>query len=107
MTVDQERDLVFVPTGGASPDYYGRFRLGDNKLSAQVCIAQPFKDFNVQEAVAGGVGPCLHSFNIKSTDRCVHDLEEPFNVSKILPAPAVSKAEKGDRRSTTLLSLRS
>jgi quinoprotein glucose dehydrogenase len=28
MTVDKERDLVFVPTGSASPDYYGGLRPG-------------------------------------------------------------------------------
>lgn len=30
MSVDAERDLVFVPTGSASPDYYGGERLGSN-----------------------------------------------------------------------------
>src|SRR5579864_3269590 len=36
MTVDQERDLVFVPTGSASPDYYGGRRLGNNKWANSV-----------------------------------------------------------------------
>ena len=36
MTVDQERDLVFVPTGSASPDYFGGRRLGDNKWANSV-----------------------------------------------------------------------
>ncbi len=36
MTVDLERDLVFVPTGSASPDYYGGRRLGDNKWANSV-----------------------------------------------------------------------
>jgi len=36
MTVDLERDLVFVPTGSASPDYYGGLRLGDNKWANSV-----------------------------------------------------------------------
>lgn len=31
MVVDRERDLVFVPTGSASPDYYGGMRAGDDK----------------------------------------------------------------------------
>jgi quinoprotein glucose dehydrogenase len=30
MTVDPERDLVFVPTGSASPDHWGGLRPGDN-----------------------------------------------------------------------------
>jgi quinoprotein glucose dehydrogenase len=27
MAVDNERDLIFIPTGSASPDYYGELRL--------------------------------------------------------------------------------
>jgi quinoprotein glucose dehydrogenase len=36
MTVDLERHLVFVPTGSASPDYYGGLRPGDNKWANSV-----------------------------------------------------------------------
>jgi len=36
MVVDPERDLVFVPTGSASPDYYGGLRLGDNKWANSI-----------------------------------------------------------------------
>jgi quinoprotein glucose dehydrogenase len=36
MTVDTERDLVFVPTGSASPDYYGGLRPGNNKWANSV-----------------------------------------------------------------------
>jgi quinoprotein glucose dehydrogenase len=36
MTVDPERDLVFVPTGSASPDYYGGLRPGDNKWADSI-----------------------------------------------------------------------
>ena len=36
MAVDPERDLVFVPTGSASPDYYGGMRVGDNKWADSV-----------------------------------------------------------------------
>ena len=36
MTVDRERDLVFVPTGSASPDYYGGLRPGDDKWANSV-----------------------------------------------------------------------
>jgi quinoprotein glucose dehydrogenase len=34
--VDSERDLVFVPTGSASPDYFGGLRPGDNKWADSV-----------------------------------------------------------------------
>ena len=36
MVVDQERDLVFVPTGSASPDYYGGLRPGDDKWANSI-----------------------------------------------------------------------
>jgi quinoprotein glucose dehydrogenase len=36
MSVDFERDLIFVPTGSASPDYYGGLRPGDNKWANSV-----------------------------------------------------------------------
>lgn len=36
ISVDAERDLVFVPTGSASPDYYGGLRKGDNKWANSV-----------------------------------------------------------------------
>lgn len=31
LAADVERDLVFIPTGSASPDFYGGERLGDNR----------------------------------------------------------------------------
>jgi quinoprotein glucose dehydrogenase len=36
MAVDAARHLVFVPTGSASPDYYGGLRPGDNKWANSV-----------------------------------------------------------------------
>jgi quinoprotein glucose dehydrogenase len=33
MSVDQDRGTVFVPTGSASPDFYGGTRLGDNRYA--------------------------------------------------------------------------
>jgi len=36
MAVDAERGLVFVPTGSASPDYYGGLRLGDDKWADSI-----------------------------------------------------------------------
>jgi quinoprotein glucose dehydrogenase len=36
MVVDPARHLVFVPTGSASPDYYGGLRLGDNKWANSI-----------------------------------------------------------------------
>jgi quinoprotein glucose dehydrogenase len=36
MVVDATRDLIFVPTGSASPDYFGGLRPGDNKWANSV-----------------------------------------------------------------------
>jgi quinoprotein glucose dehydrogenase len=36
ISVDAPRDLVFIPTGSASPDYYGGVRKGDNKWANSV-----------------------------------------------------------------------
>jgi quinoprotein glucose dehydrogenase len=36
LSVDAEHDLVFVPTGSASPDYFGGIRKGDNKWANSV-----------------------------------------------------------------------
>ena len=33
---DPERNLVFVPTGSAAPDYYGALRLGDNRYANSI-----------------------------------------------------------------------
>ena len=36
ISADPERDLVFIPTGSASPDFYGGLRKGDNKWANSV-----------------------------------------------------------------------
>ncbi len=36
LSVDAARDLVFIPTGSASPDYFGGVRRGDNKWANSV-----------------------------------------------------------------------
>ena len=36
MAIDAERDLVFVPTGSPSPDYYGGLRPGDDKWANSI-----------------------------------------------------------------------
>lgn len=40
MSVDTGRDLVFVPTSSASPDYYGGLRPGDNRYANSVVALQ-------------------------------------------------------------------
>jgi quinoprotein glucose dehydrogenase len=36
MAIDAERDLIFIPTGSPSPDYYGGLRVGDDKWANSV-----------------------------------------------------------------------
>src|ERR1044071_9607200 len=36
LAADPERDLVFIPTGSAAPDYYGALRLGDNRYANSI-----------------------------------------------------------------------
>jgi quinoprotein glucose dehydrogenase len=36
IAADSSRDLVFVPTGSASPDYYGGERVGDNRYANSI-----------------------------------------------------------------------
>jgi quinoprotein glucose dehydrogenase len=36
MVVDPERDLIFVPTGSASPDYFGGMRVGDDRWADSI-----------------------------------------------------------------------
>jgi quinoprotein glucose dehydrogenase len=36
ISVDAQQDLAFIPTGSASPDYYGGYRKGDNKWANSV-----------------------------------------------------------------------
>ncbi len=36
LSADPDRDLVFVPTGSAAPDYYGVLRLGDNRYANSI-----------------------------------------------------------------------
>lgn len=36
MTADPARDLIFVPTSSAAPDYYGALRPGDNRYASSI-----------------------------------------------------------------------
>ena len=36
MAADPERDLIFLPTSSAAPDYYGGLRLGDNRYANSI-----------------------------------------------------------------------
>jgi quinoprotein glucose dehydrogenase len=65
MTVDPERHLVFVPTGSASPDYYGGLRPGDNKWANSVV------------ALRAGTGELAWGFQLVHHDLWDYDTAAP------------------------------
>jgi quinoprotein glucose dehydrogenase len=65
MTVDTERDLVFIPTGSASPDYYGGLRPGDDKWANSVV------------ALRGKTGKLVWGFQLVHHDLWDYDTASP------------------------------
>jgi quinoprotein glucose dehydrogenase len=65
MAVDSERDLVFIPTGSASPDYYGGLRPGDDKWADSVV------------AVRGKTGEFVWGFQLVHHDLWDYDSASP------------------------------
>lgn len=62
LSVDAARDLVFVPTGSASPDFYGGERLGDNRYANSVV------------ALRGSTGKLVWSFQVVHHDLWDYDV---------------------------------
>jgi quinoprotein glucose dehydrogenase len=65
MAVDQTRDLVFVPTGSASPDYFGGLRPGDDKWADSVV------------ALRGKTGQFVWGFQLVHHDLWDYDSASP------------------------------
>jgi quinoprotein glucose dehydrogenase len=65
MAVDPGRDLVFVPTGSASPDYYGGLRPGDDKWADSVV------------ALRGKTGEFIWGFQLVHHDLWDYDSAAP------------------------------
>ncbi len=65
MAVDPERDLVFVPTGSASPDYYGGLRIGDDKWADSIV------------ALKGKTGEFVWGFQLVHHDLWDYDSASP------------------------------
>jgi quinoprotein glucose dehydrogenase len=73
IAVDAQRNLVFVPTGSASPDYYGGERLGDNVYA------------NSLVALRGDTGKVIWYFQTVHHDLWDYDVASPpilFNVHR-------------------------
>jgi len=62
ISVDAERDLIFIPTGSASPDYYGGIRKGDNKWANSVV------------ALRGSTGEFVWGFQVVHHDLWDYDV---------------------------------
>jgi quinoprotein glucose dehydrogenase len=65
MAVDSERDLIFIPTGSASPDYYGGLRRGDDKWADSVV------------ALRGKTGEFIWGFQLVHHDLWDYDSASP------------------------------
>jgi quinoprotein glucose dehydrogenase len=65
LAADPERDLVFVPTGSAAPDYYGVLRLGDNRYANSIV------------ALRGSTGKLVWAFQTVHHDLWDYDNASP------------------------------
>ena len=65
MAEDEKRDLVFIPTGSASPDYYGGLRPGDDKWADSVV------------ALRGKTGEFVWGFQLVHHDLWDYDSASP------------------------------
>ncbi|UCG72693.1 MAG: pyrroloquinoline quinone-dependent dehydrogenase [Chromatiales bacterium] len=84
MSVDTERELVFLPTASASPDFYGAGRPGDNRYANSVV------------ALHGRTGKVAWHFQIVHHD--VWDLDLPAQ-------PILVEIDKGDQRIPVVVQL--
>ena len=65
IVADSERDLLFVPTGSASPDHYGGMRPGDNRFA------------NSLVALRGSTGEVVWHYQMVHHDLWDYDLPSP------------------------------
>jgi quinoprotein glucose dehydrogenase len=86
LAADPERDLVFVPTGSAAPDYYGALRLGDNRYANSIV------------ALRASTGRVVWAFQIVHHDLWDYDNASPPALVTLTrgttPMPAVVQANK-------------
>jgi len=86
ITVDAEHDLVFVPTGSASPDHWGGFRPGDNLYA------------NSLVALRASTGERVWHFQMVHHDVWDYDLPAPAALITVrregAEIPAVAQATK-------------
>ncbi|MEP6991519.1 MAG: pyrroloquinoline quinone-dependent dehydrogenase, partial [bacterium] len=82
IAADSARDLVFVPTGSASPDYYGGERIGDNRYANSIV------------ALRASTGKVVWSFQAVHHDLWDYDVASP---------PALVTLTRAGRRTDVVL----
>lgn len=82
MSVDPDRDLVFIPTGSASPDHYGGERLGDNKWANSVV------------ALKGSTGELVWGFQTVHHDLWDYDVPAQPVLASVKGQPALIQSTK-------------
>jgi quinoprotein glucose dehydrogenase len=79
---DPARDLVFIPTGSASPDYYGGARPGDDKWASSVV------------AVKASTGAFVWGFQVAHHDLWDYDVASQPSLIEYRGRPAVAVTTK-------------
>ncbi len=86
LAADPERDLVFVPTGSAAPDYYGVLRVGNNRYANSIV------------ALRASTGALVWAFQTVHHDLWDYDNASPPVLVAVTqggtPIPAVVQATK-------------
>jgi quinoprotein glucose dehydrogenase len=82
MSIDVARDLVFVPTGSASPDFYGGARPGDDRFANSVV------------ALRASTGRLVWSFQVVHHDLWDYDVASRPELIDIAGRPAVGVLTK-------------
>ena len=82
IAADPARDLIFIPTGSASPDYYGGARLGDNKWANSVV------------ALKGSTGAFVWGFQVAHHDLWDYDVASHPSLIEFHGQPAVAVTTK-------------
>jgi len=86
LAADPERDLVFIPTGSAAPDYYGVLRLGNNRYANSIV------------ALRASTGKLVWAFQTVHHDLWDYDNASPPALVTVThggaPIPAVVQATK-------------
>jgi quinoprotein glucose dehydrogenase len=82
ISVDAPRDLIFIPTGSASPDYYGGMRPGDNRHANSVV------------ALKASTGELVWSYQVVHHDLWDYDVAAQPALIDFAGKPAVAVTTK-------------